>query len=155
MPKWLLILSISVLSFFASADKLEAQDEKAPPAAVYNVTTDDAMDHLYGLDPLVYIIVVGLVAAVGALTLTVRVLWYKNVELNETKDELQDSRVKISLSTTEAIAEAINLVQSIHDGVDKLHDNEATRRLLDVELKTYLINITKDLEIIRGEVNRK
>ncbi len=124
------------------------------PVVVMADTTDDALGHILKLSPPVYLIIVGLTIAVGALAWTVRILWNSNNELLKVKDECQESKLKIALSSTETVREAITLVQSIHEQVMKLNESETDRRLADVEIKNHLLNIAKDIDDLKREIQK-
>lgn len=115
----------------------------------------DAIEILKDYNPLIYLIVTGLVACLGVLSMTVRVLWVENRILTKNKDDLQESKLKIALQSTETIKEAIILVESINKNVLKLADDSLERRLNNQEITQHLSKILEDIKSMKDEIMRE
>jgi hypothetical protein len=122
---------------------------------IVSVAPSDGLDHIFNIDPLIYTIVIGLIIAIGALSTTLRVIWKRYVGVSEESSELHREKLRIALSTTETIKEALFLVQNIYDQVSKLNNSELDRRLVDLDIKNHLINITNDLDELKSELKSK
>jgi hypothetical protein len=143
-----------VALFLFSTTAIPKEEPLPVPIPIVAADTDEALGHILELSPPIYLIIVGLTIAVGALTWTVKILWNSNGELQRVKDECHESKLKIALSSTETVREAITLVQSIHEQVMKLNESETDRRLADVEIKNHLLNIAKDIDELKREIQK-
>lgn len=100
-------------------------------------------------NPLVYLIVSGLTAALGALSFVCITLWRKIEALLKEKDNLSESKLKIALSSTEAIREAMSLLQTQISGVSSEVKDSGNSILTKLDI------LNKDISIIIDEVKTK
>lgn len=115
----------------------------------------DVLDPIKEHNPYVYIIIIGLVFALSALSFVIKMLWDKNDIILKEKDSLHESKLQLALSSTETIREAISLVQSIHENVIKMTDSHQERKIAEERVTNSLQNIQDDIEKILEEIRRK
>lgn len=143
------------LGFLFLSWPISSQEPTYNKPVISAVDVSDGLDEIYKINPLVYTIVIGLIVAVGALSTTVVTIWKKYGELSEQNAELHKDKLKIALSTTETIKEALFLVQNIYEQVSKLNSSEIDRRLVDLDIKNHLINISNDIEELKSNLKSK
>ena len=150
------IVAICVMAWFTVLGNTTAIETNTniPEYTIVADTTDKALADVYDADPFLYLIIVGLIVAVGYLALTTRILWLKNQDLSKEKDDVQDSKIKIAVSSTETIKEALTLIEHIYSQVSKLTDSDATRQLTDNDIKNQLKNISKDIDHLSKEIRK-
>jgi hypothetical protein len=146
MRKKLLIILLSIFAYTHIPDATSAEPIAPKIAAI---APSDGLDAIYNINPLIYTIVIGLLAAIGALAATIRTIWKKYEALQEQSTELHTEKLRIALSTTETIKEALFLVQNIYDQVSKLNSSDIDKRLVDMDIKNHLINISNDIEELK------
>lgn len=154
MPNWFICMCISICCLIPTTDADSADDGFGVVSTplIAGADAGDAMNHLFDLDPLVYIIVSGLLAAIVSLTYTLKVVWGQYQLVVEEKDILNESKVKIAMASTETLTEAMATVKYINDGVIKLNESEGNRKVVDTEIKNQLVNINKVLDTVTKEL---
>lgn len=154
MIKWLLIAFLAGALSISSPSATELQSYSSTPI-ISAVSPSDGLDHLYDIDPLIYIIVIGLLSAVTGLSIALKTIWTKYDESIKNAESLHKEKLKIALSTMETIKEAVFLVQNIHDQVLRLNNSDVDRRIFDLDIKNHLINISNDIDKIKSDLNSK
>ena len=114
----------------------------------------DSLDILQKESPMTYVITTGLLFAVTTMGFIVKVLWDHNNTLSAEKDLLHESKLKIAISTTETMKEAISLVKEIHSEVSKMSGDDINRRVLEESIKTSLSAMQNDIRLLSEEVRR-
>lgn len=117
-------------------------------------STSEGMDKLFEHDPLIYLIVTGLVTAIGALSMVLRVLWKREEKLTDEIKDLNKEKLELALEVAAFVKEAISLVRDIHQQVLKLTESEVDRRIYDVDVKNQLINMSDEIELVSRQVDK-
>lgn len=115
-------------------------------------TPSEALTHIYESNPLVYIIIVGLVIAIGALTATLRMLWKRYEGCHNEVSGLHKEKLEIALTSTDTIKEALFLVQNIHKQILELNKSESARKVVENDVKNHLINLSDGLDDLKRDL---
>ena len=114
------------------------------------------MDALKALNesgnPIAYVVAVVLFTGCGGLAIAVRVMWLRLLKLHEELKSSKENELRVALSSTEVVRDALNMVQAIQSGVGKLVESEEERRLKDEKILSMLDILQKDVSKLEDEV---
>lgn len=155
MGRGLIYLAIILFGLFSMPTK-SADD--ASVSANYKIISpaspQSALTKIEEESHFVYLIITGLVAAIGALVYALKSLWSREMRLLEKIDALNTEKLEIALESANAVRESIEIVKDVHSQILKLAESEMDKKIYDVDIKNLITNMSNNINTILNRLER-
>lgn len=155
MGKLLLILvtSLSFASTIKSNDSLYIYSVE-PIIAAEPASTSNGLNKVYEDNHLIYLIIVGLLAAISALVVSLKILWKREEKLTQKIDDLNLEKLEIALESANIVKDSIEVIKSVNTQILKLAENDIDRKLYDNDLRNIILNMSSNVDDIIEELEK-